>query len=112
MPANPWREAIIDALVVSHIYRAEHEDSPRMALHDLIAWEVTIALDPPVSSGAREMQAKKYKVTYDYINPSSAGPFKGSMVIDHKVTRGDEIRAVFGAAIVRSCRSIDSARAG
>lgn len=52
---NPWREAIIDQLVCLHIYRREHDDNPRMALHDLLAWEVTIALDPLVSSGAREL---------------------------------------------------------
>lgn len=52
---NPWREAIIDALVVSHIYRREHDDNPCMALHDLLAWSVTIALDPLVSSDAQAL---------------------------------------------------------
>jgi len=51
-----WRDAIIDALVIAHIYRAEHDDDPRKALHDLLAWEVSVALDPLVSADARALR--------------------------------------------------------
>lgn len=47
-----------------------------------------------------------YKVTYTYDNPSAAGPFKGSMRIDYKVSKGDTIFAPFGRATVVSCRMI------
>ena len=57
--ANGWREAVIDALVVAHIYRAEHDGDPRKALMDLLAWETQVALDPRVS-----VEAAKLRDTY------------------------------------------------
>lgn len=48
----------------------------------------------------------KYKVTYTYDNPSCAGPYKGSTTSDVPYKRGDNIRAAFGAATVKSCREI------
>lgn len=53
--ANKWREAVIDALVVSCIYTAEHDSNPRKAINDLLAWESQIALDPAVSSDAQAL---------------------------------------------------------
>jgi len=47
-----------------------------------------------------------FKVSYTYDNPSMAGPFKGSMVMDTKYSKGDTIRAPFGSATVKSCRVI------
>jgi hypothetical protein len=47
-----WRDAVTDALVVSHIYRAEHDSDPRKAINDLLCWEAKIALDPAVSKDA------------------------------------------------------------
>jgi hypothetical protein len=44
----------------------------------------------------------QYKVSYVYENPSPAGPFKGRTVLDYKPAKGDQIRAMFGAAIVRT----------
>lgn len=52
---NEWREAVIDALVVNFIYAKEHDDNPRKALNDLLAWEQTVALDPKVSSAAQAL---------------------------------------------------------
>lgn len=49
---NPWKRVLMDALVVSHIYRKEHEDNPVVALNDLISWEQVVALDPAVSEDA------------------------------------------------------------
>lgn len=49
-----WRNAVIDGLVCAFIYRAEHDNDPRKALHDLICWEVQVALDPRVSKSAAE----------------------------------------------------------
>ena len=49
------RAAVLDALIVGHIYRAEHETDPRKALADLLAWETQIALDPAVSSAAADL---------------------------------------------------------
>lgn len=39
---NEWKDAVIAALVVAEIYRNEHEQNPRMALHDLICWEIQV----------------------------------------------------------------------
>lgn len=55
MDENPWKEAVIDALVVNHILEANHETDPRKALADLIAWEVKVALDPKVSEAAAKL---------------------------------------------------------
>lgn len=53
--AEQFRDAVIDALVVSGIYVEEHDTNPRKALNDLIRWEQKIALDPLVSSDARAL---------------------------------------------------------
>ena len=50
-----WRETVIDGLVVAHIYQAKHDAEPKQALHDLICWEVMVALDPRVSSDAEAL---------------------------------------------------------
>jgi len=47
-----WKAVIIEGLLVSHCYKAEHETDPRKALADLISWHVAVALDPCVSSDA------------------------------------------------------------
>jgi hypothetical protein len=52
---NPWKDAIIDALVVDCIYRKGHEDDPRGALQELITWDTKMALDPAVSKEARDL---------------------------------------------------------
>ena len=52
---TPWEDAIIDGLVVAHVYRKEHDTNPSMALNDLISWHVRVALDPTVSSDARAL---------------------------------------------------------
>jgi hypothetical protein len=52
---NIWKEAVIDALVVAGIYQAKHDENPRLAIHDLIVWEQSIALDPLVSKEARDL---------------------------------------------------------
>jgi len=52
---NLWKETIIDALVVSHIYGNEHEDDPKKALNDLLNWEIGLALNPQISSCANDL---------------------------------------------------------
>jgi len=53
--AEAWKTAVIDALIVNHIYSNEHETNPRKAISDLIAWETKIALDSSVSSDAANL---------------------------------------------------------
>lgn len=53
--AEPFREAVTDALVVNHIYRIEHDSNARKALTELIVWETLIALDPKVSADAQAL---------------------------------------------------------
>lgn len=52
---GPWKRAVIDALICSHIYRAEHENDPRKALNDLMIYETQLALDPQVSEDAQAL---------------------------------------------------------
>jgi hypothetical protein len=47
-----FKDRLIDALVVSHIYRKEHETDPIKAINDLVCWEADLALDPAVSTRA------------------------------------------------------------
>lgn len=47
-------------------------------------------------------QNQKYKVSYEYVSPSGAGPYRGKTVLDYKPAKGDQIRAMFGAAIVKT----------
>jgi hypothetical protein len=54
--AQEFKDRVVDALVVAHIYRAEHDTDPQKALMDLLAWESKVALDPAVSEPARKLQ--------------------------------------------------------
>lgn len=56
--ADEWRRVVTDALVVSHIYRKEHDSDPRLALNELLCWERVIALDPKVSEDAAKLVAE------------------------------------------------------
>ena len=53
-----FKTMLIEALIISHIYSSEHETDAKKALHDLIGWEVKIALDPQVSSDAEALIQK------------------------------------------------------
>lgn len=56
--AMRWREAIINELVIAHIYSKEHDDNPRKAIQDAISWNCAVALDPAVSSDAQALVEK------------------------------------------------------
>jgi len=49
---DPWKEAVIDKLIVCCIYSDKHDHDARKAVNDLIAYEVILALDPQVSEDA------------------------------------------------------------
>lgn len=53
--AEAFREAVIDELVVCHIYSRKHDEDPKLAMHDAISWNVSVALDPRVSAPARDL---------------------------------------------------------
>ena len=55
--AQEWREAVLNELIVAHIYTKEHDTNPRKAIQDAINWNCQIALDPAVSSDARKLIA-------------------------------------------------------
>lgn len=66
--ANKWREAVIEKLMVAHIYSGKHEYAPVKAIDDLINWSVSVALDPAVSSSARLLQLNeenKWRFRFD-----------------------------------------------
>jgi len=50
-----YREALIDALTINHIYSDTHDKDARRAVADLVSFEVNLALDPQVSSMAANM---------------------------------------------------------
>ena len=52
---GPWKQAVIDQLVIGHIYQAKHDNSPRQAIQDAISWNTDIALDPLVSKDAQKL---------------------------------------------------------
>lgn len=54
--ANPWYHAVTDACCVATVNW--HFDNPRQTLNDLINHHVQIALDPEVSSDARDLMQK------------------------------------------------------
>lgn len=45
-----------------------------------------------------------YVITYRYVRPGPAGPFKGRATESRKYAKGETIWAVFGEAVVTSCR--------
>ena len=47
---NPWKEALIDALVCNFILNEQNQKDPRRAIKDLIEWEHKLANDPLVST--------------------------------------------------------------
>jgi hypothetical protein len=58
--ANPWRDAVIDQLVICHLYAPVHDSDPRKALGDLLAWNQSLALDPDVSAEAQALIDRGY----------------------------------------------------
>lgn len=52
---------------------------------------------------------QQYKVSYEYVSPSRAGPFKGRTILDYKPAKGDCISAMMGQAIVRTVSKVREA---
>lgn len=69
--SNEWKHIIIEKLVVCGILRKEHETNPRLAVEDLLAWEVCVALDPVVSDDARKLL---------YTTPPTDLPFEEQII--------------------------------
>lgn len=65
---NEWKIALIEELVVIGIYNDIHENNPKKALHDIICWNVDVALDKMVSSSAdalvQQGRDEMYKLIY------------------------------------------------
>jgi hypothetical protein len=53
---DAWKTAVLDAAIVDWVYTAEHETNPRKAINDLLAHQITLALDPAVSADAKAWQ--------------------------------------------------------
>ena len=78
-PPNPWAEAVIEQLVIHHIYRKEHDADPRKAIRDLFCISNAMVLEPLVSKpaqdlvdrGRKESQPAQEPVMYQYrwLNP-------------------------------------------
>lgn len=51
----------------------------------------------------------QWRVSYRYVNPHGAGPFRGRMVLDYKPEKGEEIYAMMGRAIVQTVSKVKTA---
>lgn len=52
---DSFKFVVIEGLVTTHIYRAEHETNARLALDELIDYHIGVALDRRVSEQAEEL---------------------------------------------------------
>jgi len=51
-----WKDAVIEELITCGIYNTdEHESNPQKAVKDLLAWEISAALDPQISPEAKKL---------------------------------------------------------
>ena len=104
---NPWKRAIIEGLIVSHILNATHEADPVRALADLIDWECKETLDPAVSEEARVLIEKYRKDAerLDYLqafarcDPKMDGEHVWWSIHPRPTLRGNTLRAAIDAAI-------------
>lgn len=62
---NSWKAAVIDRLVCMSALNEENSWDPKRALHDIISWEIELALDPRVSERAYRLLQSKPQ---DYCN--------------------------------------------
>lgn len=61
--SNPWKEALDEVLVVSGLDCIGANETPEQAISRLLTWEVTVALDPAVSSAARALLERGMKTS-------------------------------------------------
>lgn len=52
---TPWKDAVIEQLIIAHILGAEHAADPHKAVQDLLAYHADIAADPRVSEAAAKL---------------------------------------------------------
>lgn len=79
---NPWKDAVIEQLVVHHAIQPEHNSDPVKAVHDLLCISNDMALDPLVSSaaqalidrGRKEAQQEQEPAQEQYPLPDSLYP--------------------------------------
>lgn len=99
-----FRDAVIDALVVAHIYRAEHDTDPRKAINDLLVYEAQIAVDPLVSAEAQALIAQGRAQSAEAVEALRVIVFEGldysGRLIPSETLRGRlvDARAVLAAA--------------
>jgi hypothetical protein len=62
---EPWKDAVIQALVVASSYRAEHDTNPPLAVADLIDVELQMAMNPRTSKEAKEMIERVIAFTFN-----------------------------------------------
>ena len=55
VPLDPWKDIVLEQLVVAGIFRREHEGSPRLAIDELVGYHIDVALDPAVSQQAEDL---------------------------------------------------------
>jgi len=66
-----WKDAILDACVVDWVLTNEHQDNPRRAINDLLAWQQKIALDPAVSKEAHDLHERIKELETHFSQPAA-----------------------------------------
>lgn len=57
--ADNFRKAIVEYLVVNHLWKfAEHGDDPMVMMAEIIKWETKMALDPAISKPAKNLHTR------------------------------------------------------
>jgi hypothetical protein len=89
---DKWIRAIDEEMVSCHLGVFNVEDDPKAAIAKLLAWHQDVALDPAVSSEARELIAKEREACAKVCDERAKG-WK-----DVKLTRNDTYAAMQTAA--------------
>lgn len=57
--ADTYRKAIVNYLVVNHLWNFDkHENDPMLMMAEIIKWETKVALDPAVSKAAKNLHTR------------------------------------------------------
>jgi hypothetical protein len=89
MSGNVWRDAVHNALTANCQNPIGETESPNDALHRLIEWEITLALEPTISQSAADLVSQsKQEILDEAIKIVSKATQRGQAI--------DRLRALGG----------------
>jgi hypothetical protein len=100
-----WKHAILDAVIVNWTFTKEHEMNPRKAVHDALAWESQVALDPAVSEPAAQLvrRAEKAEERCERLRLETDGVLESAAGLVDRVHEAETLVTVLTAALVEAC---------